>query len=150
MQSRFVISVIIAVLVISGLCVVICSGFDNSLDISNKTEVRICVDNPIAIDKFINECENSDYYRNVNGTTLNWLKSLCNNHMVFISGDESYIIPLSDVNKLPPIEYVTDISIYDICNCTIREDRPLGDDLGNIKLISDVEFIYQDVEYYDV
>lgn len=111
-----------------------------------KTTVTICVDNPITVETFIDEIKNHPYFEGYDNDTLTWLKSIPGNYIVFSSNESYYIMSTEDENDLP-IEYATDVSIYDVCDCEIVEKMQLGSNLGDVALIKNVEFKEQIVHY---
>lgn len=114
----------------------------------NRTSVSICTDSPITLDRFTDDIRNNSYYNGYNETTLNWLESLDGEYMVFSSEDAYYILDEDDALSMPQ-ESSSDVSIYNFCNCTVIDQKPLGKDLKDVVLIDDVEFINQHVNFYD-
>lgn len=150
MKSKFITFILILLIIILTLSIFEGFSHENTDKISNKTQIRLCVDSPVELYDFINQTKALDYYKNINETTLNWLESLDSNHIVFSTGEAYYILSDYDVSKLPPLEMATDVSVYDICNCSVEENRNFGEGLANITLLGDVEYLYQEVEQYPV
>lgn len=73
------------------------------------------------------------------------------NKYVFVSHDEIVIMDKFDADKIPSI-FVCDAYFQEIFSCNVLENRTLGE--GNhfkdILLIRNVEFIDEEVHYFDV
>ncbi len=114
-----------------------------------KTTIEVCVDSPIKMSVFVNEIKNHPYFEGYDNDTLAWLESFDYNYMVFSSNESYYIMSPTDASKLP-VEFATDVSIYDICDCEIVSKKPLGFNLRDVVLVKNVEFKEQNIQYYDV
>lgn len=118
-------------------------------DIYDKKEVSICVDHPIPLDEFIKDVKVNPNFTEHNKTTVKWLESLKGNYIVFPSEDAYFILTESDAVKLP-IRNESHTTIYDICDCYVKEKKSLGPKMNKIILISDVDFITEDEDYIDI
>ena len=114
-----------------------------------KTTIEVCVDSPISMSVFVNEIKNHSYFEGYDNDTLAWLETLDKNYMVFSSNESYYIMTQTDASKLP-VEFATDVSIYDVCECEIVSQKPLGFNLSDVALVKNVEFNEQNIQYFDV
>ena len=148
MNKRSVHIIILVLSIILILSVTI-SYMQENTDIYDKKEVSICVDHPIPLDEFIKDVKVNPNFTEHNKTTIKWLESLKGNYIVFPSEDAYFILTESDAVKLP-IRNESHTTIYDICDCYVKEKKSLGPKMNKIILISDVDFITEDEDYIDI
>ena len=81
---------------------------------------------------------------------LQWMESLGNSY-VWFSSDAIVIMDKWDSDKIPS-QYVCDASFYELFSCKVVEKHPLGDVKypRDVLLVKNVEYIGEDVVYYDV
>ena len=145
-MNKKLIGLILAILVlIVAICLVLGYGEDNA---NQKTEITL-YESIIDLENFTKEVKSNEYFKDYNNTTVDWLDDLGPNYMVLSSADGYYVMKKSDSDKIP-MEFATDVSIEYICKANIVEKRPLSDDLGDVMLVSDLEYISENVTYYDV
>ena len=113
-----------------------------------KTEITL-YESIIDLDTFINEVKTHNYFKDHNDTTVEWLEGIGNNYMVIPGEDGYYIMQKTESDKIP-MEFATDVSIKYICEAHIDDKRPLSDDLGDVMMVSNLEFIRENITYYDV
>lgn len=142
-KSYVTICIVIILIAVLG-CVIL--SYLNSEALAERTTITICVDSPITVETFIDEIKNHPYFEGYDNETLTWLESIPANYIVFSSNESYYIMSSADENDLP-IEYATDVSIYDVCDCVIVDERPLGSNLRDVVLVKDVKFKEQIVHY---
>lgn len=114
-----------------------------------KTEITFYMDNPMKVNDFADEIESHSYFKGYNNTTLNWIRTLDSNNVVFSSNDTYVIMGPSDLGRIP-VESATDVTITDTVRCYVKEKRPLGNDLRDVIFVDDVEFVSKHIKYYDV
>ncbi|MBQ2636025.1 MAG: hypothetical protein IJG09_04905 [Methanobrevibacter sp.] len=146
-KSYLTIVIVIILIAILGCVFLSYPSTDSSTGV--KTTIEVCVDSPIKMSVFVNEIKNHLYFEGYDNDTLAWLESLDVNYMVFSSNGSYYIMTQTDASKLP-VEFATDVSIYDVCECEIVSKKPLGFNLGEVILVKNVEFKEQNIQYYDV
>ena len=149
MNKKIIIGlIIIAIAIITFLAYV----SDENIDISNQGKIRLNVssEGPVSLSKLVREIETKEYFKGYDNGTVEWMKSL-NNKYVFFSSDEYVIMNKWDADKIPSA-YVCDASFYEIFEADLIENHSLGSG-GNLKdvlYVRNVEFIRQDVVYYEV
>lgn len=144
-KSYFLIGIVVILIAVLG-CVYLSYLISET---PSETTIEVYVDNPITLDAFVNEIKTHPYFEGHDNDTLTWLESLNQNYVVFSSNDSYYIMSQSDADRLP-IEYATDVSITDICNCNIVDQKVMGNNLRNVVLVENVQFKEQRIEYFDV
>ena len=140
--------IIILILCIILVLSVTISYLQENTDIYDNKEVSICVNNPIPLHKFVKDVKVDPNFTQHNKTNVKWLESLKGNYIVFPSEDGYFILSQEDANKLPIRN--DSYTVYDICDCYVKEKRSLGPGLNKLILIEDVDFITEDKDYIDV
>ena len=146
-KSYLIIGIVVILIAILG-CICL-SYLTTEYNPGEKTTIEVYDDGFIDMGVFINEIKNHPSFEGYNNDTLAWLESLGQNYIVFSSNESYYIMSPYDANKLPR-EFVTDVTITDICDCTIVDQKPLGNNLRNVVLVKNVDFVGQTFQYYDV
>ena len=81
--------------------------------------------------------------------TLTWLESLNPSYTVLFNNESYVVMSESDASKIP-MEFVTDVSITYTFKCNVLEKRSLGNNLNDILYVDNVEYLTQNITYYDV
>ena len=151
MNDKFIISIVVVLLLILGAVVGYALGNpDDIYNDSNRTILNVSSEGPIELPKIVEDIKTADYYRGYDPETLEWMESLGNKY-VYSSGDEYVIMDKWDADKIPSA-YVCDAYFCEIFSCNVLEKH----NLGNVKyprdvlLVKNVEFISEEVHYFDV
>ncbi len=138
--------VLILMAILGGICL---SYFSSDTPVGEKNTIEFYVDSSINLSVFTNEITTYSYFEGYDNDTLTWLESLNPNYVVFSANGTYYIMSPYDASKVL-VEFATDVSISDVCRCNIVDKKPLGDNLKEVYLVDNVEFVEQHVQYYDV
>lgn len=117
---------------------------------SPKVVLNVSSEGPSNLSKIIEDVENGSYYNGYDNETLQWMKSL-GEKSVFHSIDYVVIMDCKDAGKLRS-EFATDVQITEFFECRILENHSMG----NVKyqrdvlLVEDVEYLYENITYYEV
>lgn len=151
MNDKFIISIVVVLLLILG--VVVGYALENSEGISsgaNGTILNVSSEGPIELSKVVKDIKTADYYRGYDPETLEWMESLGNKY-VYSSADEYVIMDKWDADKIPSA-YVCDAYFCEIFSCNVLENHSLGDVKypRDVLLVNNVEYIGEEVHYFDV
>ncbi len=141
---------VILIVLVAILGIFLLYAGDDSSDDVNRTTLNVSSEGPMELPKVIDEIRTHDYYRGHDNETLQWMESLGNKY-VWFSSEEIVIMDKWDSDKIPS-QYVCDASFYEIFSCKVLERHPLGDVKypRDVLLVKDVEYIGENVVYYDV
>lgn len=115
---------------------------------SNTTSIEV-YDGFFYIDKFIDTVKREPYFKDYSNETLEWLETFDSKYMVFSGNDAYVIMSRYDAEKVE-MEFATDVSIKYTINCKVLEKRSLGDNLGDIIYVKDVELVSKNITYLEV
>lgn len=140
----------IVILLLACLALVFVYSIDEPSDSANKTELVVYSEGSIPLSVILNDIENYSYYDGYDRETLDWMKSLGDKD-VFKGNGTIVVMSSADSGKLNST-YVTDAYIEETIKCNILENRSLGDIEYpcDVLLIEDVEYIGEEVHFYDV
>ena len=115
---------------------------------ADRVTLNVSTEGPIELSKIIADIQKrpAEY----DNETLKWMESLGSKD-VFTSPDAIVIMDSSDSGKLHS-EFATDVSITQLFSCKIIEKHTLrnNDSPKEVIYVEDVEFIKQEIKYYDV
>lgn len=146
MKKSYLAVGIIVILIVIFACIYV--SYIVSEDSGPKTTVEVSADSYMNMTVFVKEIKNHPYFNAHNNDTLSWLESIDDNYIVVSSGDAYYIMSPVDADKVP-FEFATDVSIYDTIEFNIIDEKSLGDDLRDVCLVENVEFVSQRIISYD-
>lgn len=151
-MDKKIFSLLLAVIII---VIAISAGYlmDNpnvSDESFQKMELNVSSEGPNNLSNLIEDIETASYYKGHDNETLEWMKSL-GDKSVFYSGDYIVIMDLDDAGKLRS-EYATDVSITEFFECKVLQNRSMGDVKypKDILLVEDVEYLHENITYFDV
>ena len=105
---------------------------------------------PVELSKIILDIKNNEFYRGYDNETVRWMESLGDKYVWFAS-DELVIMDKWDADKIPT-QYVCDAYFNEIFSCNVLEKHSLGGIKypKDVLLVNDVEYICEEVHYFDV
>ena len=123
---------------------------DRFIDSSKKVELNVSSEGPFNLSQLIDDVENKSYYEGYDNETLKWMKSL-GEKSCFHSMDYIVIMDSHDASQLHS-EFATDVTITEVFECKVLENRSLGDIKypKDVLLVKDVKYLYENITYYDV
>lgn len=142
MNNRSIIAIVILLLAVLSLVLVYSS--DEMAD-SNKTSITVSSEGPIPLDELIIGIKTEEYYEGYDNETVAWMESL-GNKQVFVANDSFVVMNGWDARKIPS-EYACDVYIEEFIDCTVLENRSLGDVKypKDILLVKDVDYLGQEI-----
>ena len=148
MSKKLVVGIVLFLVVILGICLLY-SGDNPSID-DNRVTLNVSSEGPRELSKVISEIKTQEYYKGYDNETVEWMESLGNKY-VWFSSDEIVIMDKWDSDKIPS-QYVCDAYFNEIFSCKVVEKHPLGDVKypRDVLLVKNVEFIGEEVHYYEV
>ena len=119
-------------------------------DSSQKVELNVSSEGPFNLSQLIEDMENNSYYDGYDNETLKWMKSL-GEKSCFHSMDYIVIMDSHDASQLRS-EFVTDVAITEVFKCKVLENHSMGDIKypRDVLLVEDVEYLYENITYFDV
>ena len=147
-MSKSLIAIVIVRVAILGI-VLLYAGVDSQSDGDVRT-LNVSSEGPMELSKVIDEIKTHEYYDGYDNETVHWMESLGNKY-VWYSSEAIVIMDKWDSDKIPS-QYVSDASFYELFSCNVVEKHPLGDMEypRDVLLVKNVEYIGEDVVYYDV
>ncbi|WP_407378783.1 hypothetical protein [Methanobrevibacter sp.] len=144
-MKKIIITIIIILIAIFGIYL---AYLGDSSDDADRVTLTVS-GSPLELSKVIEEIESDPYFEGYNNETVTCMKSLGSKY-VFMSHNEIIIMDYSDASKLR-LEDATDVYIEDIFSCRIVENHTLGTDTyKDVLYVKDVEFIKENITYYEV
>lgn len=148
-MNKSVTAIVIVLVAILGI-VLLYAGYSSSENVGNETTLNVSSEGPLKLSKLTDEIKTHEYYRGYDNETVKWMESLGDKY-VWSSSDEFVIMDKWDSDKIPS-QYVCDASFYEIFSCNVVEKHSLGG--GNVSkevlFVKDVEYIGEDIVYYEV
>ena len=148
MSKKLLIGIIIVLALILGVCLMYSA--ENPSDVFNKTTLNVSSEGPLELPKLVDEIRTHDYYKGYDNETVEWMESLGNKY-VWFSSDEFVIMDKWDSDKIPS-QYVCDAYFNEIFSCNVVEKHSLGqnNDFKEVLFVKNVEYIGEEIHYYDV
>ncbi len=148
-MNRSVIAIVIVLVAILGI-VLLYAGYNSSENVGNETTLNVSSEGPLKLSKLTDEIKTHECYRGYDNETVKWMESLGDKY-VWSSSDEFVIMDKWDSDKIPS-QYVCDASFYEIFSCNVVEKHSLGEgkDFKEVLFVKDVEYIGEDMVYYEV
>ena len=149
MDRKIIIAVAVAIIAVFGIFLVSANN-DSSNDV-NRTTLNVSSEGPIKLSVLTDEIKTHEYYKGYDNETLQWMESLGNKYVWFSSDEIVIMDSIFDSNKIPSA-YVCDASFSEIFSCNVLERHPLGDVKypRDVLLVNNVEYIGEEVHYFDV
>lgn len=147
MGKKTVIAILIVL--IAALALVVGYYVSESPNDENRETLTVSTGSIPLID-IIEDVETGSYYEGYDNETLKWMKSL-GDKSVF-SGDGTFVVMSPyDASKLHS-EFVTDVYITQDFRCTVLETHSLGNVTypKDVILVEDVEYLRENITYFDV
>ena len=141
--------IIILIVLITALALVVGYYISDSPNDENRETLSVSTGS-IPLSDIIKDVETGSYYEGYDNETLKWMKSL-GDKSVF-SGDGTFVVMSPyDASKLRS-EYVTDAYITEEFRCTVLESHSLGNVTypKDVILVEDVEYLRENITYFDV
>ncbi len=150
MNKKLLIPIVVVILIFVGI---VFAYFIYEAPISgtdDKTTLNVSSEGPYELYQVIQDIKTKPYYEGYDNETLKWLESL-GSRKVFFSSDEIVIMNSGDAMKIPSV-FATDVSINEIFECNVIENRTLGDVKypKDVLLVNDVDYITEELHYFDV
>ena len=148
MNSKITVLIVIVLVAVLGIVVLFAS--DNPADSGNRTILNVSSEGPVELSKIILDIKNNEFYRGYDNETVRWMESLGDKYVWFAS-DELVIMDKWDADKIPT-QYVCDAYFNEIFSCNVLEKHSLGGIKypKDVLLVNDVEYICEEVHYFDV
>lgn len=147
MGKKTVIAILIVLIAV--LALVVGYYVSESPNDENRETLTVSTGSIPLID-IIEDVETGSYYEGYDNETLKWMKSL-GDKSVF-SGDGTFVVMSNyDASKLHS-EFVTDVYITQDFRCTVLENHSLGNVTypKDVILVEDVEYLRENITYFDV
>lgn len=143
-EFLIIIGTLLAVLAL----LLVCSAEVHSND-AVKTILNVSSEGPLKLSVVTDDIKTSEFYKGYDNETLAWMESLGDKY-VFRSSNEIVIMNREDADKIPSL-YVCDADYTEIFSCDVLENHSLGgNNSKDVLLIENVEYIGEDVHYWDV
>ena len=141
--------ILILIVLIAALALVVGYYVSDSPNDENRETLSVSTGS-IPLSDIIKDVETGSYYEGYDNETLKWMKSL-GDKSVF-SGDGTFVVMSPyDASKLHS-EFVTDVYITQDFRCTVLETHSLGNVTypKDVILVEDVEYLRENITYFDV
>ena len=143
---------VIAILIVLIAALVLVAGYyvTDSPNDENRETLSVSTEGPIPLSDIIKDVETGPYYEGYDNETLKWMKSL-GDKSVFSGNGTFVVMSHYDASKLRS-EYVTDAYITEEFRCTVLETHSLGNVTypKDVLLVEDVEYLRENITYFDV
>lgn len=148
MSEKVFIGVIIVLIAILGIFLLYVSDSPSSDD--NLRTLNVSSEGPLKLSQLIEDIKTKGYYEGCDNETVEWMESLGEKY-VWSSPDEFVIMNKWDSDKIPS-QYACDAYFKEIFSCNVLEKHSLGagNNLKDVLLVNNVEYIGEEVSYYDV
>ncbi|WP_458456452.1 hypothetical protein [Methanobrevibacter sp.] len=122
----------------------------NQPSAEERVTLNVSSEGPYELSILTDNIRNHEYYRGYDPETLAWMESL-GDKWVWNSNNGFVIMDKWDADKLNSA-YVLDAYFYEIFSCNVLENHSLGNTKypKEILLVNNVEFIREEMYYYDV
>ena len=132
------------------LGIVLLYAEENPTIIGNETIVNVSSEGPLELQKLVSEIKSHEYYKGYDNETVRWMESLGDKY-VWSSQKEFLIMDKWDSDKIPS-QYVCDAYFNEIFTCNVLEKHSLGqgENFKDVLLVNNVEYIGEEVHYFDV
>jgi hypothetical protein len=143
-----IVGVIIILVAILGIFLIYSNDISSS-NINQRT-LNVSSEGPLKLSAVINDIKTNDYYDGYDNETVEWMESLGEKY-VWSSLDELVIMNKWDSDKIPS-QYVCDAYFNETFSCNVLEKHSLGsgDNFKDVLLVNNVEYIGEEIGYYDV
>lgn len=91
------------------------------------------------LSEYVNYIKTKPYYEGCDEETVKWMKSL-ENKRVFCGSDSIVIMDISDAEKIPPCQDVTDAYMYTHFTGEVVENHSLGNNYSTVYYVKNVKF----------
>ena len=144
------ITVLMVIVLVAILGIVLLHSSDNPTSVGNEATLNVSSEGPLELQKLVKEIKSHEYYKGYDNETVEWMESLGDRY-VWSSQDEFVIMDKVDSDKIPS-QYVCDAYFNEIFSCNVLEKHSLGynDNFKEVLLVNNVEYIGEEVHYYDV
>lgn len=115
---------------------------------SNETTLSVYMDSS-NVSNLADNIKTHSIFSGYDNETLTWLESLNPDYRVLSNNDTYVVMSESDASKIP-MEFATDVSITYTFKCNVLEKRSLGNGLKDILYVDNVEYLTQNITYFDV
>ena len=95
----------------------------------------------------VNSVRTAPFFKSYDHSTLNWLKDLDSDYVVFSTNQYYIIMNSTDAAKLPKTT-TTGVSVKSNVTCNILENKSLGGGLKNIIHVDNVEVISGEMDNF--
>ena len=141
--------IIILIVLITALALVVGYYISDSPNDENRETLSVSTGS-IPLSDIIKDVETGSYYEGYDNETLKWMKSL-GDKSVFSGNGTFVVMSHYDASKLHS-EFVTDVYITQDFRCTVLETHSLGNVTypKDVILVEDVEYLRENITYFDV
>jgi hypothetical protein len=148
MSNKVVVVIVLVLIAVLGAFLLYTGDSPSNMD--NRTTLNVSSEGPLELPALVSEIRTHEYFSGYDNETVRWMESLGDKY-VWSSADEYVIMDKWDSDKIPSA-YVCDAYFNEIFSCNVLERHSLGqsDNLGDVVLVNDVEYIGEEIHYYDV
>jgi hypothetical protein len=143
-MKKYLPVIIIAVIAIAALV-----GIYSQTESQPSNETTLTVYMGLSnVSTLADDIRTNSIFSGYDNETLTWLESLNPSYTVLFNNESYVVMSESDASKIP-MEFVTDVSITYTFKCNVLEKRSLGNNLNDILYVDNVEYLTQNITYYD-
>ena len=140
----------IPVIIIAIIAVIALVGAYSMTESQPSNETTLTVYMGLSnVSNLADDIRTNSIFSGYDNETLTWLESLNPSYTVLFNNESYVVMSESDASKIP-MEFVTDVSITYTFKCNVLEKRSLGNNLNDILYVDNVEYLTQNITYYDV
>ena len=140
----------ISVIIIAIIAVIALVGAYSMTESQPSNETTLTVYMGLSnVSNLADDIRTNSIFSGYDNETLTWLESLNPSYTVLFNNESYVVMSESDASKIP-MEFVTDVSITYTFKCNVLEKRSLGNNLNDILYVDNVEYLTQNITYYDV
>ena len=144
-MKKYIPVIIIAIIAVIAL---VGAYFMTESQPSNETTLTVYM-GLSNVSNLADDIRTNSIFSGYDNETLTWLESLNPSYTVLFNNESYVVMSESDASKIP-MEFVTDVSITYTFKCNVLEKRSLGNNLNDILYVDNVEYLTQNITYYDV
>jgi hypothetical protein len=144
------ITIAVIVVLVAVFCLLMAYANDISWVDDNPRTLNVSSEGPIMLPVLVNEIKTHEDYTGYDNETVAWMESLGNKY-VWSSSDKFVIMDKWDSDKIPS-QYVCDAYFKEIFSCNVLENHSLGQgyNFRDVLLVNHVEYIDEEIDYYDI
>lgn len=156
MNYKILITILVIIIALLGVALIYNStlspdNYDKNTSLNNSdASFTVSSEGPYKLKDITDNIRNDTYFEGYDINTLKWMESLGDKY-VFVSRDEYIIMDYYDSKKVPSV-FVTDAYIEIFIECDVIENHSLGngDNLKDVYLVKNVNYLGNNTYYYEV